>query len=168
MLANLGNGHALWTCFLLWSCLYAGERYLRNWIWNSAFEALCIIGSFCSPSPPHGMDQCNLSTSPLESMMGRKVSRSFIACQSFGMQLKAAVKIKMACICYFLVVQVDNPGKNYSSSIFSSKALLIMTSYFLMVQRSYANSSNKLGTLTGSLEGYKNSSYKDGYDDGLR
>lgn len=100
--------------------------------------------------------------------MGRKVSRSFIACQSFGMQLKAAVKVKMACICYFLVVQVDNPGKNYSSSIFSSKALLIMTSYFLMVQRSYANSSNKLGALTGSLEGYKNSSYKDGHDDGLR
>lgn len=122
---------------------------LNQWIWGSLYYWF-----FPSPSsPPHGMDQCNLSTSPLESMIGRKVSQPFIACQAFRMQLKAAVKIKMACICYFLIVQVDNHGKNYLSSIFSSKALLIMSSYFLMVQRSYVNSSHKLETLTGFLEG---------------
>lgn len=69
------------------------------------------------------------------------------------MQLKAAVKIKIAYICYFLIVQVDNHSKNYSSSIFPSKALLIMSSYFLMVQRSYVNPSNELEALIRFLEG---------------
>lgn len=49
-------------------------------------------------------------------------SQTFVACQSFGTQLKAAVNIKTAYICYFLIVQVDNYSKNYSSSIFSSKS----------------------------------------------
>lgn len=49
------------------------------------------------------------------------------------------VKNKKTCVCHFLIVQVSNDSKEYSSSVFSAKTILITAFYFLMIQKKKKN-----------------------------
>ena len=98
----------------------------KQWIWGSLYSWFSLAPFF----PYHaGMDQWNLIHCPWRAWQ-KGQSHSFIACQSFGTQLKVSVKIKITYICYFLIVQVDNHSKNYSSSIFSSKLYWLLHNVF--------------------------------------